>query len=427
MVKLLVESKTVCNLEDLSNKLRSAVKVDSDGIPQISQQALDILDKIKECIISEVVGEEVDEAIKWVETVKRVVERLRQRFRLAGFTYPREFASFIEDPIQHLKKKLFNYIYDLARGKISLDEFRRRAAAAVRTSLRTNMRTAYQIWGLTSIAAILAERGYELVYPEHRFLNFDRSGKQKLGIIPPNFVLLNLGKGYLSFFHEAPRPLGWEDTHDLQRIWSLYTALRPDAMVYGGKVLNIVDLGSSPPIRKPNIILEFKELSDWYTRTRDLRGHFRKPLTAEEWRSKWLEGLFEGLADIMGVKRSEVRKRIEEGVTLRIKEYQLVQLYKSTYKPDVMILVSRTAVPADVKRYLESIGILVVDDVQFDAKKLEPVADVIERYASYGEEDRISIALSIDVARMLAEVMKKLGVNDVNEVLRLALKRLLSG
>lgn len=55
-------------------------------------------------------------------------------------------------------------------------------------------------------------------------------------------------------------------------------------MIYSGKVLDAVDPGLSPPIKRPNIVVEFKELEDWYVRVRDLRGYFRRPLTAEEWR-----------------------------------------------------------------------------------------------------------------------------------------------
>ena len=60
---------------------------------------------------------------------------------------------------------------------------------------------------------------------------------------------------------------------DLSRIWKFYTALRPDMMVYGGEVMDIVEIDSDPPVRRPDLIIEVKELYDWYKRVREVRGN----------------------------------------------------------------------------------------------------------------------------------------------------------
>ena len=415
-----------CDIHQYLEKIRQEINFDHSKTLSLNQTVLRYLDMLKQCLVMECVGQELDTAKEWIEHVKQITEILRSKLKLTGFTYPREFSSFMSNPLEHLKKKLFNYAYDLVRGKLSLEEFQRRGAAAVRTSLRTNLRTAYQIWGLATIMLLLAKREYEVVYPEHRYLSFDRSGKQKLGIIPPNIVLFNIKRGFISIFHEAPRPLCWEDTSDLQRIWGLYTALRPDSMVYGGKVMNIVDLNSVPPIKRPDIILEFKELEEWYTRVRDLRGYFKKPLTAEEWRSKWIEGLYTGLAEVLGIQRTEVKQRVSEGTSLRIREYQLVKLYYSTYKPQKMILVSRTKVPKDIVTELEATGIIVIDNVGFDVEKLEPVVDTLDRIASYEGGDRITISLPIEAVKLLTSAMEMLNVENPELVIYKALRYLLS-
>ncbi len=414
-----------CNILEYLEEIKKRVEIDERGTPRVPDDARDHLEKFKLCVVIETLGTQLSEAIAWLSHVNQAVENLKQKLKLAGFTYPREFNSFISDPIEHLKKKLFNYVMTLIRGRLSLDEFQKRAAAAIRTSFRTNLRSAYQIWGLTTIMSMLADRGYEVEYPEHRFLNFDRSGKQKLGIIPPNAVLFNIGRGFISIFHEAPRPLSWEDTSDLQKIWRLYTALRPDAMIYGGKVMNIVDLSNNPPIKRPDVILEFKELEDWYARVRDLRGYFKKPLTAEEWYSKWRNGLFEGLADILDLRKSDVRKRIEEGASLRVREYQLVKLYYSTYRPRTMVLVSRTRVPREIVTELENSGIVVVDNVGFEPRNLEPVVEILDSIASFEGGECVSVPLSSDTAKLLAYVMEILRERNAENVIRKALASLL--
>jgi len=412
-----VRCSSLEEVRELLASIRSLVSVDKDSIPSFTRGGLGVLDEFKDCFIDVVVGGLLGEAEKWIHETQHGVEQLVKALSLTGFTYPREFRSFVENPRHHLRKKIFNYVYDLARGRLGFEEFVRKAGAALRTSIRTNMRTAYQIWGLTQIMRILAEEGYYLAYPEHGFISFDRSGKQRLGIIPPNAVLGRIDEGFISIFHEAPRPLGWEDTGDLQRVWSLYTALRPDAMIYTGMVLNIVDLSRSPPIKRPTIILEFKELEDWYNRVRDLKGYFRKPLTAEEWRSMWLEGLFQGLADIMGVKRSEVRERVEEARSLRVREYQLVKLYKTVYNPEEMILITRSKTPSDVREELENHGIIVYDDVGFDSTRLRRVAEEIRRHASFNGAREVTLRLPLPLAKKLQRVMKKLGASSLEEMI----------
>ena len=415
-----------CDIEGLLREIRREAPVDRDGVPRMrSVRGVELLDRLKDCIIDAVAGERLREAEEWLRRVAEAYRAVSEKLGLSGVTYPKEFRSFIEDPRQHLKKKLFIYAHDLVRGRIDVDTFLSKAYAAIRTSLRTNMRSAYQVWGLLTILGFLADEGYSLVYPEHRFLNIDRSGKQRLGIIPPNAVLLNLERGFLSFFHEAPRPLTWEDSSDLTRIWGFYTALRPDLMVYGGKVMNIVDLGSSPPIKRPTVIIEFKELEDWYTRTRDLKGYFRKrPLTAEEWRSKWIDGLYDGLADVLGVKRSEVRRSIEQGRSLRVREHRLVKLYHSVYKPRHMVLICRKKVPGEIREELENEGIEVFDGVEFSPEKLRLVAELLDRYAEFTGADKILIELDPETATLLAKASRALGMRYA-EVIRHALEKLI--
>jgi len=422
-----LELSRVCDWEAMLVELRRAFEVETSGdalIPSVrAPDTADVVSRFRECFVLDVLGSELSEAYRWLEYVNRELATLVSRLRLSGFTLPREFKSFREDPLAHLKKKIFIYVYDYARGKLGAKELVRKCASAAYTSLRTNMRSAYQVWGFVAILNKLAERGFGIHYPEHRYLTIDRAGKQRLGHIPPNVVLFSVSRGFLSFFYEAPRPLAWEDSRDLQVVWSFYTVLRPDLLVYSGKVMDIVDLGSSPPVRRPDALVEFKELSDWYERSRDLKSYLRKaPLTAEEWRSKWLEGLYVGLADALGIKRAELRERVREGTGLRVREYKLVELYVSMYRPRRAFLVARAAVPREVRSELESYGIEVVDGVGFDAEKLDPVVDGVESLSSFAGADVVSVELPVELVRRLAKYAEEVGTPSLAE----AIDRLLS-
>jgi len=274
--------------------------------------------------------EEVAEVLRDIEILRRVLSEAVLRLGATGWSVSKEFSSFLSDPRRHLRKKLVMYMSRLVRGTMGFEEYLDKARAAVTTSLRTNMRTLYQSWVFASILLNLGKLGARLVYPEHGFIPLERSGKQRTGTIPPNVVVSVDGFGELSFFIEAPRPVGWGDTEDLKKAWSLYTSLRPDIMVYGGMKLNIFDpsQGTWPPIVRPSVIVECKELSDWFARVRDIKGRFAKPLTVEEWMSKWFSGLQTGLAEILGIERASLGKIVEERRGIRLTEPQIVALYK---------------------------------------------------------------------------------------------------
>ncbi len=338
------------------------------------------------CFIDCYLGPRIVEAYVWLDYFRKIVEDVRRLYGFVSVTYSREFKSFVIDPRRHLEKKLFIYTHDYRRNRIGLEEYATKAMMAINTSLRTNMRTLYQNWCFLALLYKMYSEGTRVVYPEHRVLELERSGKQKLRWIPPNIILDFPRYGSLSFYIEAPRPLAWGDSKDLENIWGLYTALRPDMMIYGGRVYDIVEPGSSPPIKRPDLIIEFKELPDWYRRVRDVKGPLARPLSAEEWRNRWIEGLWDGLADVLGVSRREAMEKARSARGVRLDEVRVVQLYRSVYNPKKTILVSKHIVPDEVREKLASHDIEIVDNVGFSPDRLGPLAKTIMEYAVPVEE-----------------------------------------
>ena len=212
----------------------------------------------------------------------------------------------------------------------------------------------------------------------------ERSGRQRMASIPPN-AIIETGHGVLSFFLEAPRPIEWEDTGDLKRAWKLYKAMRPDILVYGGRIMNILDEGSDPPIRRPDVIIECKELEDWHKRVRELKRGDR-PLSAEEWRWMWLQGLWRGLGRELGARIRPEEIQLDQDERIRLKEPELVKMYMRLYKPREMLLITRCETPRDVKRDLELEGIMVIDDMQFDRARLKDASRMLLSYAEPAED-----------------------------------------
>lgn len=384
----------------------------------LTRRGEQLVDAVRDVLVDSVIPpEELEEALRWTGVLLGELSRAASLLGARGWSFPRELKSFIEDPRLHLRKKLFNYVFDLARGKIGVDEFIRRGEAAVRTSLRTNLRSIYQDWVFAAILSGLGERGGRLVYPETKIILLERTGRQRSGSIPPNAVV-RLPRGEVSFFLEAPRPVGWEDNRDLEKIWKLYVTLRPDMLVYSGRVLDILDPSGDPPIRRPNIIVECKELSDWYERSRDLRGPLARPLRALEWRARWLKGLEEGLADVLGVDRARFKEFTQgRAPSVRVREHRLLLLYKETFQPDAFYLISRARVPQDVRGDLESHGVIVLDGVEIgDRRALEELVDHVARIASPVEE-----SLEDLLRRVLEEAVES-GRDPVESLGRAALE-----
>jgi len=327
-------------------------------------------EKVKYEFVDYIMGEKIKGSEEWIKNFQNIMNIAKEKLGLKDFILSKEMRSFLEDPRRHLVKKLFLYFHDLIRGRITPEEFSTKGRQAINSSFGSNLRGIYQSWGLLSIMILLSDKGFRIAYPEHKVINLDRTGMQKAGSIPPNAIMEDVIGRSFSFFVEAPRPIGWEDGGDLEKVWKLYSTLRPDMLIYKGFYTDIVDLSGNIPIKRPNYIVEFKELDDWWKRWRYLKGY--KPFTVNEWRARWINGLYEGLADVLGKKPEDLPKfEKEEGK--KIREYKIIELYMGVYNPDQGVLISRKSVGNEVKEELKNV--MVIDDVEFNYNKLEELTN----------------------------------------------------
>jgi len=364
----------------LKRKLRVRARNVLDLTARQRELFITATEKLREAFIRDKIPErELLEAEEWIGEFNRLVSTLKEGGVLRDVILTRELRSFVEDPRAHLRKKLFNYTFELLTGVRGPMSYERTCEAALTTSLRTNMRTLYQTWVFLALLKHLTSGGGRMVYPQHGFLSVERSGMQRLGMIPPNCIVETI-RGFVSLFIEVPRPICWEDGGDLSRVWKLYTALRPDFMAYGGPVMDIVDLERNPPIKRPNVVIEVKELEDWPKRVRELRGRLSEPISAEDWRFLWIKGLVEGLGRTIGAEGVRVRVG-RRTYSMRVGEPELLRVYWSIYQPDEMVLISRAKVPQEVRSELEDFC-RVYDGVGFEVDALKEVAEQVEKHAS---------------------------------------------
>ena len=116
-------------------------------------------EELREAFISEKVPEqELQEAEEWIGEFNRLVSSLKEGGVLRDVILTRELRSFVEDPRTHLRKKLFNYTFELLTGVRGPMSYERTCEAALTTSLRTNMRTLYQTWDFLTLLKHLLRR-----------------------------------------------------------------------------------------------------------------------------------------------------------------------------------------------------------------------------------------------------------------------------
>lgn len=341
----------------------------------------------RDTFVREVLGEEkIEEALEWLSQFKKLCEEVKRIYGLSEIVLSRELQRFVRDPILHIKHSINFYLFDVLRRHITIEQFWTSASAAVRTAHRTNERACYERWVFLVLLKHLGESGASLVYPESRALMLTRTGKQKLATIPPDAIVELPDGRRVSLFLEAPRPITWGDTYELRFVWSLYRIARPDIMAYGGNVTDILQLGKEPPVKRPDVIIEIKVLHEWWKRRRLLRV-FSKPLSIEKWRSMWLRGLYNGLANILGLKRRVSETETKSGVYAS--DVDVLKMYLEIYQPRAgLFVVSRVPVSESVREELESMGIRVLDDVGFDDDALRPISRILMDIAA--PADRIS-------------------------------------
>ncbi len=400
---------------EAAERVRRLVRVDN-GKPRFLDGGEEALDELRRLLVREYAGARLGEARRWIEAFLSEAYRAVSLLGAKGVLLPKELKSFIRDPEHHLAKKLFQYTLYYASGSLSLEGLLAKARSALTTSVNTNMRSLYQYWVFAALLSLLASRGARLVYPEHGYIYIERTGRQRGGGIPANAALSLPGRGYASLYLEAPRPVGWGDNRDLERAWRLYVSLRPDMIVYSGLVLDMVeDSGDGPRVRRPQLIVEFKEQSDWYERTRYLKGLAGKPLSASEWFQRWYQGLQAGIAEVLGLERVEPPG--ERVRPVRVKEYRLILLYRSVYRPDKLILVSRARMPGEIVAELESEGVTVIHGVEIgDRAAVEPLADIVEEYFSGPQADPLDVAVRVLEERLGGPVDRVLAARALAEL-----------
>ena len=100
----------------------------------------------------------------------------------------------------------------------------------------------------------------------------------------------------------------------------------------------------------------------------------------------WLQGLWRGLGRELGARIRPEEIQLDQDERIRLKEPELVKMYRRLYKPREMLLITRCETPGDVKRDLELEGIMVIDDVQFDRARLKDASRMLLSYAEPAED-----------------------------------------
>ena len=128
---------------------------------------------------------------------------------------------------------------------------------------------------------------------------------------------------------------------------------------------------------------------------------------------------------VLGFK--PVAEVVKERRGIRLKEYQVVALYKRMYDPKIMYLISRTKVPSEVVKYLSNEGIKVIDNVKFDEEPLRSVANELIKYAKGASNT--SLIIDEELMNLIKEATKVVNVplrSNLGDVIKDILRKLIT-
>ena len=278
---------------------------------------------------------EIHQVREEISQYRRICRRVEEVYGIEGIFHSKMFARFLKDYLKHIGSKL--PVLDLARKRVTLESFEKTGLQGVKRSIQTNLRTLYQNFALLSILVNFSPREPEIIFPHHDYIDLRRRarGEKKL---KPNFIIDANGKKY-SFFVEGL--LGFSG------------GPRPDIMVYTRYIEDIRRPNEVGRIVPPDIIVECKEVQEWYKRERSSR--------IDSW---W--------AEFYQRAGGTVRKN-----KVSVNELQIIKVYKEIYQPKEMFLVSKVDVPLQIKESLEEDGIKVIKNTSFIENRLNEINECL--------------------------------------------------
>lgn len=245
--------------------------------------------------------------------------------------HTRNFSSFLEDPLKHMIKVFISKSHTLINGNVDINKFKFIINLTIKKCIDTNLKCLFQNFVALSIPYLLHDHDIKFLYPKNKWIMLSRKGIQSNDSLPPNYVL-EVDNNRFSFFIEAPRPIDWSRRVRKGSKIPLNAAPRPDIMVYRGFVKNILVSSSPTIIKRPNLVIECKEVDGWWKKTRFSKG-------------------------IMNLTNGELED---------VDAVDVIDVYLSLYKPKKIFIVSKVDVPRGVKYKLSLRGVETIDDTDLN-------------------------------------------------------------
>jgi hypothetical protein len=137
----------------------------------------------------------------------RVEEEVLDLLHLEGITMPVDLLTFLHNPADGLMRAIYNRLFDLLQGKITLEAFEQLAINELRASAAELLRLGYEMWvALAVVKCLDPDRAYQVsmdaedrpVATELKDISFGRQTPHLTFRLPEFVVYSRIFKAYVS-------------------------------------------------------------------------------------------------------------------------------------------------------------------------------------------------------------------------------------
>jgi len=303
--------------------------------------------ELAESYIEENLKDIVNEIDKHVRLYNDFCDDVKIILNSPHIIHTKQLSHFLEDPMNHVINVFMKKAFSLISMGINADKFSSLINLTIKKCVDVNLKMIFQNFVALSIPYNLHSYNPKIVYPKNGWILLSRKGIQSEDSLPPNYVLEIDGRRF-SFFIEAPRPIYWSKKVRKSSKIPLHAAPRPDIMIYRGFIKNILKskdhrVRADSIIKRPYIVIECKEVDGWWKSSRTSKGI----------------------------------RNLTNGELENTKALDVVEVYKSLYKPRKVFVVSMVKAPRGVKYKLSLKGIEIIDDTGFNPFMLSTLSHAL--------------------------------------------------
>jgi hypothetical protein len=269
------------------------VETSSIIIPErVRAEFYQLFDAVRNTFIEETSPNILEESKVLSENYLKAEVEVKKLIKLDDIIKPKPLAWFLEDPVDGLRRRLFDPLFDLLKGRLNIDTFERESSLKIEAAFKTLHNAGYGKWAAVSLIklfkadrllqiilrrvarseriVIQASASLEQIPPPHNseYLSFMHTDEDLLAV--PDFIIHTPEIGrYIAIRSDYKPALATATNTSEDREWYLLDSvgvLEPGLIfIYIADNAEEISLvADAKKICRPDLILECRGQKGWY-------------------------------------------------------------------------------------------------------------------------------------------------------------------